>query len=381
MPSDHARRTLEEVYAAALAAVDPEELVRNFARSHRRLLSAAGRKGLFAAGKAAVGMARGAAGLGFDGGLVVVPRGSSRAAGRPAGETLFAAHPEPDRSSLQAGKRALAFFESFGKGDLILALISGGASSLLCLPRAGLTLAQKRARIRRAAKQGWPIERLNRLRASLSRLKGGRLAESTQARVLTLVLSDIPGGNFRIVGSGPTISRKKRTDRAILLADNRSGLAAAAREARKRGLAAVVWPELLRGEASAAGRSFATRLKLFNGAGILMAGGETTVKLTGRSGRGGRSQEFALGACLELSGSQGLTLLAAGSDGLDGNSGLAGAFVDGETLSRALKAGLLPDVVLARHDSAVFFEKLGDAFVPGATGTNVADWVFGLKCR
>ena len=226
--------------------------------------------------------------------------------------------------------------------------------------------------------EGWPIERINRLRASLSLVKGGRLAESTRARVVTLVLSDVPGGDFRIVGSGPTVSRRRKRDRAILLAGNRTGLEAAAKSARERGLRARIEPDLLSGEAAEAGKALAARLRAF-GPGVLLAGGETTVRGGSRRGTGGRNQELALGAATALAGVSGCSILSAGSDGIDGSSGNAGAFADGGTAPRAARLGISPGDFLRRHDSAGFFDLLGDGFRPGATGTNVADWVFALR--
>jgi hydroxypyruvate reductase len=291
----------------------------------------------------------------------------------------WASHPHPDASSLSAAREALAFFRSFGKEDVIFALVSGGTSSLLCLPRRGVTLAEKRERIREAMEKGWDIMRLNRLRASLSLVKGGRLAEATRARVVTLVLSDVPGADFRIVGSGPTVSARKKGDRAVSIGDNRTGLRAAAVFARSLGFSARIEIPVVSGEARAAGRKFASRL-CESRKGVLLSGGETTVRLGPRAGIGGRSQELALGAAIEL-GRRGCAgaILCAGSDGVDGNSRNAGAFADGETSLRAARSGLDPATYLRRHDSAALFDALGDAFRPGPTGGNVADWIFAVR--
>ncbi len=226
--------------------------------------------------------------------------------------------------------------------------------------------------------EGWPIQRINRLRTSLSLVKGGKLADATRARVLTLVLCDVPEDNFRIVGSGPTVSRRKRCDRALLLAGNRTGLEAAARVARSRGLSARIERVPLSGEAAAQGRAFAARLRALRSRRVLLAGGETTVRRSSRSGTGGRSQEFALAAAQELAGSR-PEVLSCGSDGVDGNSQNAGAFADGTTVERARRLRLSPREFLDRHDSAAFFDALGDRFRPGITGTNVADWIFGIR--
>jgi len=326
-------------------------------------------------------MASGAAGTArFDEILVVAPHGTA-APSALSDSVLFAAHPEPDRSSAAAARAALVFFRGFLAGDEIVALVSGGTSSLLSLPREGWTLSAKRSRIRRAMRAGWDIERLNRLRVSLSRIKGGRLAEATAARVTTFVLSDVPGADFRIVGSGPTVSPRKPRDRTFRIGDNRTGLAAAAAAAKERGLSVSIVRDPLRGEAKDAGRAFARRLlrraRRHRGPVVLLAGGETTVSLGRRTGVGGRNQEAALAAAIEIVGEAGLTILAAGSDGRDGSSENAGGVVDGETIERAESRGLDAAKFLASHDSASFFARAGGAFRTGATGTNVADWWFG----
>jgi glycerate-2-kinase len=370
---------LRGLWRTALEAVDPESLVARWLSA--RPGETGGRRGLFACGKAAIAMAAGARNRPCDAALVIAPDGAEPPRWF-SGEFRTGAHPEPDRSSVEAARAALSFFRRFGAGDSILALISGGASSLLCLPRAGLTLSEKRDRIRRATREGLPIERLNRLRTSLSAIKGGRLAEATAARVTTLVLSDVPGADFRLVGSGPTISAKKKRDRAILLADNRTGVAAAAERARRDGARVRVLRRPIEGEARVAGSAFARELRALAGRSAgpayLLGGGETTVAIGTRAGRGGRNQEFALGAAREIDGDEGLAVLAAGSDGVDGNSDAAGAFVTGATIARGRRDGIDAAAILDRHDSQRFFDRVGGALRTGATGTNVADWMFGF---
>ncbi|MGH9369463.1 MAG: DUF4147 domain-containing protein, partial [Thermoanaerobaculia bacterium] len=333
------RRVLAALFQGALEGVDPGELV---ARALREpvvagALDRAREVGVLAVGKAAAGMLRGARGRASRG-LAVLPRGSPWRA--VAGvETLFAAHPEPDRSSLAAARRALAFFASFGPEDVILCLVSGGASSLLALPRRGVTLGEKRRAVARLAARGASILEVNRLRSSLSAVKGGGLGRATPARLVTLVLSDVPGDRPGAVGSGPTI-RGGRGDVVRVVGTNAVALAAAAAEARRRGLAVRVARGRLAGEAREAGARFARRAKRLRAGEALLAGGETTVTLPARHGRGGRNLEFALGAGLEMAGERGLTLLAAGSDGHDGSSRAAGAIADGSTLDRACRRGL-----------------------------------------
>jgi hydroxypyruvate reductase len=370
------KQILQRLYRAALRGADPAEAVARALRSAEvaEALRGARRVGIFAAGKAAAGMFDAAFRPGRPS-LVILPRGFARPRRRPD-TLLFAAHPEPDRSSLAAARAAIRFFARFGAGDALLCLISGGTSSLLCLPRRGLTLGIKRRRIRTLARTGAPIEELNRLRSELSQIKGGRLGHRTPARLINLVLSDVPGDRPTLVGSGPTI-RGRRRDLTRVVASNRAALEAARREARRGGLRVRLWHRRLGGEAREAGGRFA-RAARSGRPGVLLAGGETTVSLSSGAGRGGRSLELALGAALVLEATKGVAILAAGSDGRDGSSDAAGAFADGSTAPRARRRGLDPLSALARHESHLFFERLGDLFRPGATGTNVCDFAIAV---
>ncbi len=228
--------------------------------------------------------------------LVVVPRGYPAGAVSSA-EVLFSSHPEPDGASLAAARRALDYFEGYGPKDVILCLISGGTSSLLALPRPGVTLESKRRAVRRLMRSGASIVEINRLRKSLSAVKGGKLGRKTRARLVTLVLSDVPGDRPSLVGSGPTI-RGIRGDVTLVVGSNRSGLDAAARLAREKDLAPRVRRGRLSGEAHEQGRRFARSAARLGRGQVLLAGGETTVTIRGAHGRGGRNLEFALGAAL-----------------------------------------------------------------------------------
>lgn len=369
------RRLLEELYGAALAAVDPARGVAaalaesRIATGLRRARSV----GAFAVGKASAGMLRGATGK-FERALAILPRGYP-AEDLSGTEVIFASHPSPDRSSVRAARRALAFFSEFGPEDLILCLISGGASSLLCLPRPSVTLEEKRRAVDRLARSGASILELNRLRTSLSAVKGGRLGRATRATLITLVLSDVPGDRPSAVGSGPTI-RRRRGDVIRLVGSNRLGLEAAGRDARRRGLRCVIVGRRLAGPARREGARFARAVVRLRPGSVLLAGGETTVNLGRRQGKGGRSLELALSAAGPMVQRRGIALLAAGSDGKDGSSRAAGAFADGTTLVRAKRLGLDAARALERHDTEPFFETLRDLFVTGPTGTNVADWAF-----
>ncbi len=377
MASGSELRLLERLYRAALAGADPEAAVLRALGEARieRALAGARRVGVFAAGKAAAGMARAAlAALGPAPLFAVLPRGH-RAAGLPRRAVVFTSHPEPHASSVAAARRALRFFARFREGDAILCLISGGASSLLALPRPGLTLAAKRRAVRALSDSGASILAVNLLRASLSAVKAGRLGRSTRARLITLVLSDVPGDRAAAVGSGPTV-RGVRGDLVSIVASNADGLAAAAREARRGGLAVVREGKRLAGESAAVGRRLARRARRLAPGTVLLAGGETVVTLGSARGRGGRCLEIAAGAARELAGSSEITMLAAGSDGRDGSSGAAGAFADGVTADRARREGLDLGDILDRHDTRRLFVRLGRLFVTGPTGGNVGDWVF-----
>jgi len=378
MNETRGKRLLRQLYRAALSGVDPRGRVEAALSEAKveRALGLAREVGVFAVGKAASGMVRGARGR-FSRGLAVLPRDGPGFSWRGV-EVVRSAHPEPDRSSVAAARRALEFFAGFGPEDVILCLVSGGASSLLALPRRGVTLSQKRRAVERLAARGASIVELNRLRTRLSAIKGGRLGASTRARLVTLVLSDVPGDRPEVVGSGPTI-RARRRDLVRVIGGNADGLAAAQAQAGRWGLAVSRVRGRLSGEARDAGTRFALRASRLSLGEALVAGGETTVTLSTPRGRGGRNLEFALGAALEIAGDPALFLLAAGSDGRDGSSRAAGAFADGRTVERARRRRLDPHRALSRHATDAFFGSLGDLFVTGPTGGNVADWAFALR--
>ncbi len=373
-----AARLLSRLYRAALEAVDPRRSVAAVLREPAvaRALLGARRVGIFAVGKAAAGMFDAAARAGREG-LVVLPRGYP-APVRPGAKVLFSAHPEPDASSVAAARAAVRFFSGFGRGDVVLCLVSGGASSLLCLPRSGSTLGKKKRAIARLVRTGASISQVNRLRTSLSAVKGGKLGRTTDARLVTLVLSDVPGDRPSVVGSGPTV-RGRRGDVTRVVGSNRIGLAGAAVLARRLGF----WPRRerrrLAGEARVAGRRLAERLLRCTPGEVVLAGGETTVSLGRSAGTGGRNLEVALSAAVALAGQPGVALLAAGSDGKDGTSNAAGARVDGRTILMARRLGVDPAAALSRHDTEPFFGRVGGLFRTGLTGTNVGDWAFGVR--
>jgi hydroxypyruvate reductase len=390
---DPARRgLLARLYGAALSGVEPEAAVRRALRRREIREALGGRRGVgvFAVGKAAAAMARGALRV-LPGAraLVILPRGHP-AKGLSGAAVARAAHPEPDASSVRAARRALRFFAGFGAEDAIVCLVSGGASSLLTLPRPGVSLAEKRRRVRALVRSGASIAAVNRLRTSLSAVKGGGLAASTPARLVTLVLSDVPGDRARLVGSSPTIRARGRRgdvapgsgaprDLVRVVGSNRAGLSAAAREARRLGISARVARRRLAGEARTAGERLARRARALPPGTVWLEGGETVVALGSARERGGRCLELALAAACGLDGNPDVALLAAGSDGRDGSSSAAGAFGDGATVARARTRRLDPRRALATHATHALFARLGDLFVTGPTGTNVGDWVFLLR--
>src|SRR6202162_2089217 len=247
------RRTLLRLFRKSLGAADPRRAVSRALSGPRvsRLLGHARRVGVFACGKAASAMVRGVPGRLRRGALVILPRGYP-GAGLSSLEVLFSSHPEPDASSVRAARRALDFFAGFGPEDVILCLISGGTSSLLAMPRPGLTLAAKRRAVRRIMRPGASIVEVNRWRKALSAIKGGNLGRRTSARLVTLVLSDVPGDRPALVGSGPTV-RGGRRDVTVVVGSNRTGLEAAAREARRLGLSPRVSRRRLSGEGRGGG--------------------------------------------------------------------------------------------------------------------------------
>jgi len=392
---------------------------------------------LVGAGKA--GRAMGEAALAALGkhvadGVIAVPRGAEG----QSGPVRFAAagHPVPDIFSLAAAREILSVTERAGKGDLVVALVSGGGSAMLSAPADGITMEEKAETFRLLLRAGADIASFNAVRKHLSEVKGGLLARAAQpAAVWALLLSDVPGDDPSVIASGPfspdpttyadaigvlerygifyavpsavrrhlsegadgTLPETPKPDdpaflgtTSVLLGTNRTAMdAAAMRTARERDAvpaAIVLLPGFLHGEARECARSFCVRLRkaaeaLSPGHAVVMiAGGETTVHVLG-SGKGGRNQEFALAAAMELAGEGSMAVLAAGTDGIDGPTDAAGAYADGTTAARAASLGIDPGAHLSRNDAYPFFEALGDLIVTGPTGTNVADLAIGWARR
>jgi glycerate 2-kinase len=359
---------------------------------------------LLAVGKAAATMAKAVEDewRGPLTGIAVAPHATDEPLQRIASVT--AAHPVPDEASVAAAERLLALAAGAGPDDLVLVLLSGGASALACLPVPGLDLEGKRGLTSALLRSGAPIADINCVRRHLSAIKGGRLGAAAQpARLVTLAISDVVGDRAEDIGSGPTVAdpttaadaqailaahglhaahwsesvkpaeaERWRADYRVV-ARGRDALEAAAALAVDRGYAPVL--SKVTGEARAVAQAHAAQALAAQRDGrrcALISGGELTVTLRG-PGRGGPNREYALALALALDGAEGIAALAADSDGIDGSADAAGAFVDPGTLLRARAAGLDPVTALDANDSAPFFAALGDAFVTGPTGTNVND--------
>ncbi|WP_062012064.1 glycerate kinase [Aureimonas sp. AU4] len=414
IPRDDARgrRLLEELFAAAVASADPMRVLAPALLERPR-----GRCVVVGAGKSAAVMARAVEEAWPDVDLsgVVVTRYGHGAPTRRI-EVLEAAHPVPDEASERAARRIMAAVAGLGPDDLVLALISGGGSSLMALPAEGLTLDDKRAVNRLLLASGLGINEMNQVRRRLSGIKGGRLAEAAHpARVVTLVISDVPGDDPRAIASGPTVfdpdagadlshlagrlgpalpeaARRLLTrtppPRAPFCSDIRMiatpqmALEAAAEAARRHGVTPVLLGDALEGEAREAGVLFAGMARSVRRhaqpaapPAVLLSGGETTVTIgAAEPGRGGRNTEFLLSLALALGGESGISAISADTDGIDGTEDAAGALIGPDTLARARLAGLDPAAFLAGHDSYTLFRRLGDLVVTGPTLTNVNDF-------
>lgn len=400
---DRERALLLDLFAAGLAAVDAR------ARTRDALAGAAVPTWVLAAGKAAPAMALGARDALGDRLVraLVVSREDHfdpALASDPRIACLSAGHPVPDERSVAAGRAALAFAAAVPAGARVAFLVSGGASSLLEVPAEGVDLAALRRFNAWALASGRPIEEVNAIRRRLSAVKGGRLlARLAHADVVGLAVSDVPGDDPAVIGSGllaaPAADPLPEglpgwlsallaqavappapggVGRARIVACLDDALEAVARAARERGLAVTRASRRLEGDAAAAAARAVETLRSMP-AGLYLAGGETTVRLPAAPGRGGRNQHLALAAALDLDGEDGLLLLAVGTDGTDGNSPDAGALVDGTTARRARELGLDPREHLARADSGTLLAETGDLVHTGPTGTNVGDLLLGLR--
>ncbi len=425
------RGPAREIFKAGVAAVQPERLLPDTVRLTGNRLSIGeveylleeGQKvHLFGSGKAAASMARVLVkilGERLAGGCIVTST-EETVAGL---EVIRGGHPIPDQGSLRGGARLLERLAGLMPGDLFIYLLSGGSSALIEAPLAPLSLEDLQETSRLLLRYNVPIRQVNKVRKHLSALKGGRLGQATRAQGAVLVISDVVGDDLETIGSGPLYgdsstyrqtleilaraglneqvpaavlkvlregaagSRPETPEapaeniRHFLLGTNRVALEGAARKAGELGFAVRLMTSGLEGEAeAAAGFICALGLELAHFQPpeppglVLLFGGETTVTVTG-SGRGGRNQQLALAALARFAGEPALTLLSAGTDGIDGNSKAAGAVADGAGFRAAAAAGLEIDRYLAANDATSFFERIDGLVLTGPTGTNVMDLV------
>jgi glycerate 2-kinase len=346
-------------------------------------------------------------------------------------EVVEAAHPVPDEAGRQAAARIAALAQGLSADDLVLFLISGGGSALLALPAPGLSFEDKQTVNRALLKSGAAIDEMNCVRKHLSAIKGGRLAaRCAPARVVTLLISDVPGDAPEIIASGPTVPDSSTCADALailarygielppaaraglqsgafetpkpgdarfaghavhMIATPQQSLEAAAAVARAAGIEAHILSDEMEGESREVGkvqaalaRAVARRSTPFAKPCVILSGGETTVTVKSKGGRGehgqaapgrgGRATEFLLGCAIALQGQRGVHVLAADTDGIDGIEDNAGAIVTPDTLARAAAQGLKAQEFLDRNDAYNFFAPLGDLVVPGPTFTNVNDF-------
>ncbi|EIM27615.1 glycerate kinase type-2 family protein [Microvirga lotononidis] len=329
-------------------------------------------------------------------------------------EIVEAAHPVPDEAGLKAAGRILTLAREAGPDDLVVCLMSGGASALLSLPAEGVTLADKQDLNRALLKSGAPIGEMNLVRKSLSAIKGGRLAAAIgKAKLVTYLISDVPGDDPGSIGSGPTIPERVDPDVALeilrkygidvpdhvlrtirsnavtepvaggavhMLSTPKMALDAAATKARELGLTPLILGDALEGEAREVGRVMAgiARSALLHGEPakapcVLLSGGETTVTVRGQ-GRGGRNAEFLLALVLSLKGERRISAIACDTDGIDGSEDNAGAWFDASLFENARAKGIDLAAHLDRNDAYTAFAQLDRLVVTGPTLTNVNDF-------
>jgi len=408
------RAFLAGLFEAAVRAADPQAALQPHLPARPK-----GRLVVVGAGKGAAQLAAAFESL-WDGPLegVVVTRYGYGCATR-AIRVIEAAHPVPDAAGLAASAEMFKAVQGLGPDDLVVALICGGGSALLPCPPGDLSLADEAALNRALLASGAQISVMNAIRKQVSGIKGGRLAVAAHpARVLTLVVSDVPGDDPAQVASGPTVPDPgtRAEARALVqswrielpprvadwltgdagtapdpadpvfaghevrvIASARLSLEAAAAQAGAAGIPAAILSDAMEGEARDVGRvhaaitrEIAARNRPFARPVLLLSGGETTVSLRG-AGRGGRNSEFLLALALAAEGVP-FAALAADTDGIDGSEDNAGAFADGASMARLRALGADPAALLAGNDAYTAFDRLGDLFTPGPTGTNVNDF-------
>ena len=429
IPLPGAAAVVNQLFQAALQAVDPARAVRKAIRWNGEMLTVAGRDvpasggiHVIAVGKAAVAMVQGALDI-LDGAItsgdVLTKTGHVETALPESIRVHEAGHPIPDERGVAATRTALSALNSIAPDTVVLALISGGGSALLEAPVEGITLMDLATATNLLLRAGAPIDALNAFRAPLSRVKAGGLRASAPAsRWVTLILSDVLSNDPRIIASGPTTPGRKDPSSALaiieryglresmpsaivsalqhaaeramppfegdilqIIGDNATVVSAAREKAEELGLAATVAWERKEGEAAELGRDFAAMAAAAPAEkDVLLGGGEATVTVRG-TGCGGRNTEFALAAGLELErrGMNDWVIASLATDGQDALTGLAGAIADPQTARRARMLGVDPEAALRENDSAAVFRLAGGAVDTGPTGTNVNDLYIAVR--
>jgi hydroxypyruvate reductase len=435
------KKHAKEIFLHALKAVSPDAAV----KSHLKVLPEGSLKVggtrydlkryrnifVIGGGKAACPMAKAVEDLlggSISGGLVVTKYGHTLKLKRI--KAIEAAHPIPDGAGLAGARAVLKMASDAGPEDLVICLVSGGASALLPMPASGITLRDKQDLTKKLINSGADIHEINAVRKHLSRIKGGRLASVIHpAEAITLIISDVADSDPSTIASGPTspdettfgdciavLKRYGLTEKAprtvlkrlkegakglyletpkprsplfrrvrnLVIADNRRALVAAKEKAKALGFRPLIITSVVTGETHEAAGFLSAVIKEVRMSGnpvrppaCILLGGETTFEVKG-NGLGGRNQEFALSSALKIDGMEGVMILAAGTDGTDGPTDAAGAFVDSTTVKRGKKKGLDALDYLRRNDSYSYFNALGDLFITGPTRTNVMDMVVAL---
>lgn len=419
MVKHNLRRDAKAILTAALAAADPTAAVEQVLRS-REDLARYDRVFVVGAGKASGTMAHAVEhllGARIAAGCVNIKDGDPAKTQiielRPCG------HPVPDERGLSGAKRIEAICNAAGENDLVICLLSGGASALMPYPAPPITLTEKRETTRLLLACGATIHEINAVRKHISAIKGGQLARcAAPAHVLSLILSDVVGDDLDTIGSGPTAPDASTFESAydvlvkyelrervpprvrerlkngatetpkasdplfenvenIIVGSNQKSLEAAAREAKDRGYRTLILSSTIQGETCDVARmhaAIARQIRLHKQPvkppACVISGGETIVTMHDGAGKGGRNQEFALAAAIDLAGVEDVLIVSAGTDGSDGPTDAAGAMVDGTTIARATRSA---SEALSSHDAHPFLEETGDLVITGSTGTNVMD--------
>ncbi len=423
------RKSAHEIFYASLKAVDPYKSVKLHSERIRSLYQNGdfNRLMVIGFGKASYPMAKAMEDYMLDlidAGILITKYGHSGKDKLKKMDIYEAGHPVPDENGLKGTEEILKLLKDTGENTLTVCLISGGGSSLLVAPYRGISIDEKQSITRLLLNAGADIYEINTVRKHISRVKGGRLAETIYpAKIISLILSDVIGDRLDVIASGPTspdtttyqdavkVLRKynvlnktphpiidvlnkgvnallPETPKAdnpvfekvenIILCSNRKAIEAAKSKAEEIGFSAEIISVQITGEAREVGKWLAEKVKKlkkknnFKGPLCLVSGGETTVTVQG-NGLGGRNMELSLSFAIEIEGIEGISFLSAGTDGTDGPTDAAGAFSDGLTASKAKASGLDPEEYLRNNDSYNFFKKIDSLFITGATGTNVMD--------